>query len=291
MADLATLQHGVVALGQLMLLGASRRHVNVLVANGHLHRVHRGVFSVGHRNLSIKGRWMAAVLAAGPGAFLSHLSAAKLRNLTEWSTATIHVIAPRRCRIPGVSVHRCSIAPDEVEICDGIPTTGLARTLFDCAGILGAHRLEKLLQEAEFRRLSDTLSLDDLVRRYPGHRGVSRARSVLERGRFGASITKEEMELRFAKFLDDHGLPAPVLNGIVSAGESSFEVDCHWPDSMLIVELDSRSAHLTGYAFENDRARDRALGVAGWTVIRITWRQLHDQPEGLAADLRTLLGV
>ena len=114
---------------------------------------------------------------------------------------------------------------------------------------------------------------------------------ILERGRFGASITKEEMELRFLKLLDDYGLPSPVLNGLIRTAVRDYEVDCQWPGSMLIVELDSRSAHLTTRSFESDRARDRALRVAGWTVIRITWRQLHDEPAKIAADIRSLLNA
>lgn len=234
---------------------------------------------------------MAAVLAAGPGAVLSHLSAALLWRLSPWPRSSIDVIAPAKRQIRGVLVHRCSLGPDERTELDGIPVTGLSRTLFDCAGVLPPYRLEKLLQEAEFRRLTDSLSLDDLLARHPGHRGVARARSVLERGRFGASVTREEMELRFLKLVDDFGLPSPVVNGLIRAGGRDHEVDTHWPASMLIVELDSRSAHFTGHAFEGDRARDRALRVAGWTVIRITWRQLHDEPARIAADLRTLLAT
>ena len=231
---------------------------------------------------------MAATLAAGPDAALSHRTAASLWDLTLWR-GKVEVVAPKQRRIAGVIVHRACLAEDEKTHIDGIPVTTLSRTLFDCAGAVPPHRLEKLIQEAEFKRLTDTLSLDDLLRRYPGHREVARARGVLERGRFGASVTKEEMELRFLKLVDDYGLPSPVLNGLIQAGGRSYEVDCHWPRSMLAVELDSRSAHLTAHSFEADRARDRALRVAGWDVIRITWRQLHDEPAEIAADIRSLL--
>ena len=234
---------------------------------------------------------MAAVLAAGPDAALSHLSAAQLKGLSEWATARIHVISSKHVRIAGIAAHRCVLADDERTVIHGIPVTGLARTLLDCAAMLPAYRLEKLLQEAEFRRLSDSLSLDALIRRYPGHRGVAKARSVLERGRFGASITKEEMELRFLKVVDDYGLPSPVLNGLIRAGGKNHEVDCHWSDGRVIVELDSRMAHMTTQAFEGDRARDRALRIAGWTVIRITWHQMHDEPARIASDIRSLLAA
>ena len=291
LAELATAQHGQVATGQLKLLGITKSAIAGRRETGRLHQVHQTVWSVGHRHITREGRWMAAVLAAGPDASLSHLSAAQLRGLSPWASNEIHVIARRRMRIPGIRCHRCLLADDERAEIHGIPVTGLSRTLFDCAAILPPYRFEKLLQEAEFRRLTDTHSLDALLRRYPGHRGVARARMVLEKRRFGASITKEEMELRFAKLMDDFGVPSPVFNGLVGAGGKNYEVDVHWPDARLIVELDSRSAHQTTYAFENDRARDRALRVAGWDVVRITWRQLHDEPAKVVADIRALLAA
>lgn len=288
-AQLAAFQHGVVAREQLQLLGLARGAIEARIKTGRLIRVHRGVYAVGHKRLSRRGVWMAAVLAAGPDAVLSHRTAAALWGLAPETNGPIDVTAPNQRRVKGVRVHRCSPAMDETTREDGIPVSTLSRTLFDCAGALPAYRLEKLLQEAEFKRLTDTLSLGDLIARYPGHRGVARARMVLERGRFGASITKEEMEIRFLKLVDDYELPSPVLNGLIRAGDRDYEADCHWPNSMLVVELDSRSAHLTTYSFENDRARDRALRVAGWNVIRITWRQLHDEPARIAADIRSLL--
>jgi hypothetical protein len=146
------------------------------------------------------------------------------------------------------------------------------------------------MSEAVIKRLTDPLSLDVLVARYPRRRGVATIKAILANARLGLDVTRGELEERFQWFLDAYGLPKPELNVELEFGGRRCIVDCVWRDRRLIVELDGHAAHATRVGFESDRARDRAITVAGWRVIRITWRQLHEYADALAADLRALLG-
>lgn len=174
---------------------------------------------------------------------------------------------------------------------EGIPVTSVPRTILDLAASEPVEVVQALLREAEYRQLHDRLSLWDLVGRYPGRRGVWRVRVALERlacepiGR-----RRSALEERFAPFLRRHRLPLPRFNDWILVGSRNLQVDCHWPGTSQVVELDGWQAHSTRSAFREDRARDRALKVAGYSVTRITWNQLDDEPEAIAADLRALLG-
>jgi restriction endonuclease-like protein len=223
---------------------------------------------------------MAAVLAAGPDAVLSHRAGGALLGICRYEGVEVTVPAYRAR--PSITVHTSPLPPDEVTTVDGIPVTGLSRTILDLARVLPPHQVERAFNEAEVRGLTDTVSLPDLVQRYPGRRGIRTIKTILDTG---PAFTREELEARFAAFRRNAGLPSPSLNAAVEG----FECDCVWADQRLIVELDGRATHATRAAFERDRARDRVLTVAGWRTIRVTWRQLHEQPEALAADLRKLL--
>lgn len=145
------------------------------------------------------------------------------------------------------------------------------------------------MNEAEVRGLTDRLSIPDLLARYPRRRGSALLRALLRDDAISRGVTVEELEERFAAFLDRYGLPAPRRNADLAVGGRFFQADCLWPDQRLIVELDGRATHGTRRAFEQDRERDRLLVAQGWRVIRVTWRQLHDDAAALAADLRGLL--
>jgi hypothetical protein len=142
------------------------------------------------------------------------------------------------------------------------------------------------MRQAETLRLTDKLTLGDLLLRYRHRSGNANARAVLEEAQRGLGVTRSELEDRFQAFLIDADLPMPVTNVLIEG----FVVDCAWPDEKLIVELDGRAFHETAHAFEADRVRDRMLGAAGWRAVRVTWRQLHDAPAALRSDLRRLLG-
>jgi hypothetical protein len=232
---------------------------------------------------------MAAVLAGGDGAVLSHRSAAALWGIASFSGAT-EITSPRDSRSRGAIHRHCMLLPpDEVTVLAGIPVTSVHRTLFDYAGVSLVDRLEAAIREAEYRRLWDRLSLPALLARHPGSRGNAKLRICLERLGRTAGFTRSDLEELFLPFLDRFGLPRPHLNARIQVGEEWIEVDCLWRQERLAVELDSRAAHETRAAFEADRDRDRRLQAEGWRVVRITWRQLHEEPERTAVDLGTLL--
>ncbi len=148
-----------------------------------------------------------------------------------------------------------------------------------------------MIHQAEIRRLSGPLSLEDLMDRHPGGPGNKALRAILAKGRIGADITRSELEDRFLAFLDGAGLARPRVNMLVDAAGRQLEVDCAWPSRRLIVELDGHATHATARGYEGDRARDRALAAAGWRVVRVTWRALHEDPTALSSELRSLLVV
>jgi hypothetical protein len=287
-ATLAERQYGVVARAQLVELGLGPKGVQHRVSLGRLHPLHRGVYAVGQRRLPREARWMAAVLALGPGAVLSHRPAGAHWEIARWSGAC-EVTTPRRGirSRQGIQVHFASLPADEITTHDGIPITTVPRTLFDLAAALPERQLERALNEAEVRRRWDELSLDRLLHRYPRHPGNRAVRAVLHKRRLGATFTRSELEERFLALIDAAGLPRPELNVLVEG----LELDAVWRDGRVVVELDGRSTHDTAEAFERDRERDRALQVAGWRTIRITARQLAAAPAPLVADLQSLLAA
>ena len=234
---------------------------------------------------------MAAALACGPDALISHHSAAALWGIRPTSRTRVDVTVPHPTRSSAwVRRHVSRVLPDERTAEEGIPVTTVPRTIFDLAATEPAEVVENLLREMEFRDLRDRLSLRDLVERYPGRRGVRKLRLALERlEKEPPGRRRSRLEERFAPFLRRHRLPLPRFNDHILLGAKRFQVDCHWPDTNQIVELDGWQGHSTRSAFREDRARDRALSVAGYSVTRITWNQLDDESEAIAADLRALL--
>jgi predicted transcriptional regulator of viral defense system len=286
-AAIAARQHGVIARIQLLRLRLGRRAIAHRIEQGRLHVIHRGVYAVGHARLTIHGRWMAAVLACGEGARLSFRSGAMLWNVRRTERGLIEVTSPRSGRgRPGIHRHQAELPSDEVTVHHGIPTTTVPRTLLDLATVLTPHQLARAVNEAEVQRLTDPLSLDALLERYPRRPGVPALRAILGQS---ATLTRGELEKRFREFLLKAGLPLPEANASVQVDGVWYEVDCLWREQRLIVELDGRTTHGTTQAFETDRARDRILQAAGFRVVRITWRQLHESPAAVAADLRALL--
>ncbi len=263
------------------------------LAIGRLHLLHEGVYAVGHKLVPREGRWLAAVFASGSEAVLSHHSAAALWRIRPASRSTIDVTTPHKSRSwGGIKRHHKALPPDEITVKDGIPVTSVPRTIFDLAATEPADVIQNLLGEAEYRELWDRLSLWDLVERYPGRRGVAKVRVALERLKSEPPGRKRSrLEERFAPFLRRHRLPLPRFNDWILLGPKRYQVDCHWPGTGQIVELDGWQGHRTRTAFREDRARDRALRVAGYSVTRLTWSQLEDEPAAVSADLRVLLGV
>jgi very-short-patch-repair endonuclease len=291
MAELAARQHGVVSRAQLLALGCGRRWIQLRIETARLHAVQHGVYAVGHRTITREGRWMAAVLASGSDAILSHRSAAALWNIRPTSRAAIDVTVPHRSRSSAsIRRHFSQVPSDERGVKAGIPVTSVPRTIFDLAATEDADAVVSMLREAEFHQLWDRLSLLHLLGRYPGRRGSRTVRLAIERLKEEPSgRTRSKLEKRFAPFLRGYELPLPCFNDWILLGSKRFQVDCHWPGTGQIVELDGWEGHRTRSAFREDRARDRVLRVAGYSVTRLTWNQLEDEPEAIAADLRALL--
>jgi very-short-patch-repair endonuclease/predicted transcriptional regulator of viral defense system len=291
MVRLAERQHGVVSRGQLLRLGFGPGVIGRRARDGRLHPLHPGVYAVGHRVLSREARWMAAVLASGTGAVLSHWSAAALWMIRPNSRSCIDITTPHKSRSwDGIKRHHKALPADEVTVHDGIPVTSVPRTIFDLAATVDVETIGTMLSEAEHRNLWGKLSLPDLVDRYPGRRGINKVRLALDRITEEPSGRKRSrLEERFAPFIRRHRLPMPRFNDWILLGPKRYQVDCHWSGTGQIVELDGWEGHGTKSAFRDDRERDRRLKVAGYSVTRLTWNQLRDEPEVIASDLRVLL--
>jgi hypothetical protein len=287
--DLASCQYGLVALWQLSDLDVELARKRAKV--GRLHRVQQGVYSIRHRVIPRNGHLLAAVLACGPGAVLSHRSAAVLHGLLGEAGSRIHIIAPnRRGRSPrGISAHRDgTLTSKDTAKVDGIPCTRIARTLLDLAATKD-RGLCRAITQAEVERKFDLREVEELLRRNKGRRGVRRLRLAIGLHDPREQLTRRELEARFLDLCRRYGLPLPEVNGHLVVNGISMMPDFIWREAGLIVEADSRRVHGTVAAFEKDRRRDQILAAAGWTVIRCTWRQVLDEPETLSSTVRTLL--
>jgi very-short-patch-repair endonuclease len=291
LSGLAGRQHGVVARWQLLEAGVGRRAIDTRLG-GHLLPVYRGVYAVGYAAAGTESRWMAAVLAAGPGAVLSHYSAAQLWGLAPRSRRPAEVTRPTYFRPhPRIRAHRAGLAGDEKTKVSQIPVTTVPRTVLDFAALASRRQLERALKEMEVQRRTDPLSIPHLLARYPRRRGSRVLRDLLAVGAQAGGVTRNEFEELFVPLLDSCGLPRPRFNADIAVGGRFVNVDCLWRRERLVVELDGRATHGTKKAFEDDRERDRLLVADGWRVMRITWRQLKAQRDSIASDLRQALGA
>jgi len=290
---LADRQHGVVGRSQLEELGLEEAAIRHRRRLGRLRQLHPGAFAVGHRVLSRQGHWMAAVLASGPEALLSHRTAAALWGLRGYSGGAVHVTVPHKSTsTKRIRRHFSQVPPDERTVEKGIPVTSVHRTIFDLAATVSVDEAVAMIKEAEYLNRWDRLSLWDLLERYPGKRGSRKVRFALQRLKEEPPGRKRsKLEERFAPFLRRHHLSLPRFNDWIALNGKNYRVDCHWPGTNQIVELDGWEGHGTKSAFREDRGRDRALRVAGYSVTRLTWNQLDDEPEAIASDLRVLLGI
>jgi predicted transcriptional regulator of viral defense system len=283
-ARLATKQHGVVARRQLEAIGLGRGAVAHRVSAGRLHRVHRGVYAVGHRVLTVDGKRMAAVLAAGPGAVLSHASAASLWEIRPSAAARIDVTvrgAGGRAKRPGLRIHRAaSLRDDELTQHRGIRVTTVARTLLDLASSLPRRALERALDEAEIKQLYDRRELEAMARAHAGERGAGALAEALTHAA-GTTPTKSELEELVLAICDDHGIERPQVNAEIAG----LEVDFVFVDRKLVVEADSWQFHRSRRAFERDRERDAILARAGYRTLRFTHRQLTREPALVATTI------
>lgn len=263
-AEIAARQHGVVAVAQLREAGLDKQRVRHRVRSGRLHPVHRGVYAVGHFSPPIEGRWMAAVLACGEGAVLSHRSAACLWDLLDPKAGPVDVSiagTSGRSRRAGIRLHRCqSLSPCLVTKRLAIPVTTPARTIADLRRSVPATELRRAIRQAEMLGLETG----------PG----------IEQDR-----TRSELEREFLALCRRHRIAKPAVNIRIGG----LLVDFAWIDRRLIVETDGYRFHRGRMAFENDRARDLRLRGLGFDVVRLSYRQVLDRPEQVASVLRRAL--
>ncbi len=276
--ELAGRQHGVVTRGQLLAAGIERTLIDRRIRTGVLRVVHRGIYLFGPVEAPL-GREQAAVLACGPDAFLQRASAAHIWGLTgaERRPHPVQVATPagRRRRRPGIEVRSVEmIEARELTKFEGVPTTTPPRTLRDLAAEVHPGTLERAIAEAIARGLTTMAELRDLACRHAGRPGAGAFREVLQGG---VSFTRSKAERLFLRLVRRAGMPDPKVNARVAG----YEVDFFWPDRRLAVEVDGRAFHVSPRAFERDRLRDAELDAAGVRVLRVTWRQLESDREGL----------
>ena len=278
LAGLARRQWGVVTRAQLLEAGLRDRGISDWVRDGRLHRLYRGIYAYGHDQLRVEGRWLAAVMACGPGAVLSHRDAAQLWELRQSNSGLIDVTVPSqngRVRRTGIRVHRSGrLAPEEVTVGSGIPVTTVARTLLDLADVLAPQALRRAVTEAEYRDRFDLASLIAVVEHNPGRRGRKLMTAALE-GRLHR--TRSPLEDRFLAFKARWGVEEPESNVWVDG----YEVDFLWRRVGLAVELDGLKEHGTRAAVRRERKRDRDLWRAGIRTMRLTDDALDAQDEVL----------
>lgn len=280
-SHLAAGQHGVVTRAQLTAEGISRDVIDHRVHTRRLQSLHRGVYLVGPV-APPHARAMAACLACGPNACLSHRSAGALWGLLKRSRRApvdVTLRSGNHAR-PGIRIFRIrTLRDDEVTRRHGIPATTPPRTLYDLAGTLRPLALEKAVAEALARRLTSEEEVLEMIERQAGRRGVHRLRAAL--GRTGPAFTRSRAEELFLALARRAQIDEPQVN--VTVGQ--HEVDFYWPRARLAVEIDGRAFHASSRDFERDRRRDAELATHGIRVVRVTWKQLTGEPEAVLVRL------
>jgi very-short-patch-repair endonuclease/predicted transcriptional regulator of viral defense system len=290
--ELARSQHWVVTRTQLMELGLGSEAIRHRLRVGRLHRVMRGVYAVGRPAVDAHGRWMAAVLACGPHARLSHRSAAALWGIRRETPGPIDVVVPAHVarRRPGIRVHRRAglgspgrlpeQSPADVSA-DPIPVTDPVSTIVDLAMCVSPHELEAAVNEADHLDLIDPEALREALDSFPERRGVGRLRRLLDRHTF--VLTDTRLEQLFLPHARAAGLPLPQTQVWLN----DYRVDFYWPDLGLVVEADSLRYHRTPAKQAADNRRDQAHIAAGLMPLRFTHWQIRHEPR----HVRKLLAI
>jgi very-short-patch-repair endonuclease len=290
-AKRATCRHGIVTRSDLLELGLDDGAIGRRVEAGTLRRLHRGVFLYGLARPTRRGRWLAAVLACGPSAVLSHRDAAALHGIRPCNRARVDVTTRDRGRhgADGVELHLAqTLHPDDVTVVEGIRVTTVARTLLDLAPVVAPDHLAKAIHEWDVtdpRPGIDLASVDAVLVRNPRRRGARALREALPRYR---PRGRSDFEDALADLVAKAGFEAPERNSHPDVNEDSIELDLYWPRRRLCIEADSWSVHGTVKAFHADRRKDRRLNAAGIRPLRFTWEDVHDNCARTLAELRRI---
>ncbi len=293
LAELATSQDGVVGDDQLLALGFSRRAIEGRLIQARLHRVHPTVYAVGHRGLSLRGRWRGAVMACGPDALLSHRDVGVLRGVLRSSRPLIEVtVATDRAReIEGVQTYVARrLEPQDRSEIDGIPCVSVPLMLLNLAAVQPRRRVERACDECEVQQLFDLRAIEELLERSRGCRGAGRLRSVLDEHAVGTTLTRNDLEELMLALCRSADVPRPAVNDYVQGASGAwYEVDFHWAGHGLIVETDGNTFHSTRSAIERDRRREADLVGVGYRILRVTLVQLEQRPQEVLLMLSAAL--
>lgn len=286
-ARIADAQRGVIDRDQLLEAGLGRHAIAHRLAHGRLYVVHPRIYLVGRPTLEPLAAETAAVLHFRGHGVLSHRSAAALWGLGPAPEDVTLTLVAHEGRRPGLRTHRTDHLDErDLRARQGLPVTAPGRTILDLAAEVGPDELERALAEARVQRLLRDGDLEAALARAPRRNGVARLRALLA-AEAGPAATRMEMERRMLALIRAAQLPAPLVNSRVSG----FEVDFHWPDRRLIVETDGHRFHGHRGAFERDRRRDQILIAAGYRVMRVTWRQLIEEPMAVVARIALALAA
>ncbi len=287
-ARLAAKRDGVVSIHQLRACGVDDDAVAVRVRDGRLHRLYRGVYAVGHRGLTLRGRFRAAVLACGESAALSHLAAAALWGFWAWEERRIDVTVPGGARdIDGVLVHRSRALERDVQVRCDIRVTTPARTLLDLAAVLPERALRRIVRRAQAQHAVSVRQILELLERSNGHRGAARLRAVIADG---PAPTRSELEDLLLDLIDRAGIERPEINAPLRFGTQTIIPDYLWRARRVAVEADSVAWHDHKLTREHDADKQAQLEAAGLRVLRITWQQITRSPQQTLARIRAALG-
>jgi hypothetical protein len=292
LSRLAGRQQGVVSRRQISRLGISRGRIEHLIRAGHLHRVFRGVYAVGHPAIGERGRMRAAALACGDGAVVSHRSAAALLGLIDRAPVAIDVIGrgQRGRGIDGILARRGqSLSRAETGSVEGIPCTSPARTLVDLGGMVGLPSLRSAFERAAAKKMLDVDAIEAAVGS-GGRRGAKSLRLLIDEWRGAAPLPKRDrlkspLEAMVLPILGQRGIPPPRANAPVDLVDGRIEVDFLWAEQRFVLEADSRDFHGTEVAFERDRRRDRELLRVGFSTLRVTRLQAENEADKVAAAI------
>lgn len=288
LAKLAKRQHGVVSARELLRLGYSRDEIAYAKASGRLHRLHRGVYAVGHMSLTWHSHCLAAVLSCGERAVASHLAAGWLWGLIRSRPGRFDVSVPirRRHRRTDLKLHYAPLVDDDRAMQEGIPVTAVPRTLLDLAVILPPQRLDRALERSEEHGLFDLGPMDALLARAGNHPGRGRLRCALALYR-PSPFTRSGLERRFLKLVEQAGLPKPTTAHNVAG----YELDVYWEPERFAVELDVYETHGSRLSFEEDRLRQETLKLNGIEMTRITGFRLDREPDEVIERVGRFLSI
>lgn len=285
-ARIAAAQHGVVTTRQLRGAGFGRSAIARRVDGEWLVRVHEGVYQVGIFGGPFAGE-MAALLACGPRSAIGRRSAVVVLGVPWPRGELVEVALPHEVKAGRAFVRCFRVAPlraDEVVLRHGVRVTSPARTLVDLAATTPPAELERLIEEMQIQRLASPSQILEAIRRGAGRPGIKKLRAaadLLDEPLF----TRSEAERRLKALLRSAALPMPRTN-VKRAG---WEVDAVWDRQRLVVEVDGYEYHRTRPKFERDRRKDGRLLLAGYRVLRVTWRQLTREPETVVAIIAAAL--